>query len=331
MKTKTIFRYLITLIGAVLVLFNFPVFAQVFPKNKSEKLKILVVSDLNGAYGTTAYSTEVLKVMDKLGSFKPDLILSAGDMIAGQKRGLTNENLEAMWDSFDRNIFQKISASGIPFGFTVGNHDASPSFQTERELAYKFWNQRKTKLGLNFVDDTHFPLYYSFLQNGKFIISWDAASAKVPEAVYEWMAQQLNSTEAKSASHKIIIGHLPLYAIVQAKNKPGEVNDSPEHALNFFKDHGVDIYISGHQHAYYPAKKESVLLFNAGAIGDGPRAILGHDKLPQKAFTILTLRKKKVYKFFTLNPTSNKSIKLKDLPNQVEGFNGLVEKYNAKQ
>ncbi|RZK49920.1 MAG: metallophosphoesterase [Pedobacter sp.] len=303
-------------------------FGQTSDLKKLNKLKVLIISDLNGPYGTTNYSSEVLSVINRLDKLKPDLILCGGDMVAGQKRSLTEENLQAMWNSFDENIFQKIKSLKIPFGFTLGNHDASPSFSADRDIATQYWKRNKANLNLNFVDDTHFPLYYSYIQNGKFFISWDAAAAKIPQEVYDWMSVQLNLYQAKSASHRVIMGHLPLFAIVEAKNKPGEVNDAPEKALKFFKDHQVDIYISGHQHAYYPANKENILLFNAGAIGDGPRPFIGDNAPAQKAYTLVKLgKRKKPYKFYTVNPSTNKLILLKDLPRTVKGFNGELNNY----
>ena len=80
-------------------------FANDLPKGKDKKrnkgLKICVISDLNSSYGSTNYADEVKSVIGKLNEIKPDLILCAGDMVAGQKTSLT-ENPQA--DGFEDSI-----------------------------------------------------------------------------------------------------------------------------------------------------------------------------------------------------------------------------------
>lgn len=293
----------------------------------AQPLKILLISDLNGSYGSTSYGEEVHDVIAKIDSIKPDLILCAGDMVAGQKSSLTTEQIQAMWDGFDSQIFQKIEQSNVAFAFTIGNHDGSPNFLQDRALATAYWMPRKNALKLNFIDDTHFPYYYSFEQSGIFIASWDASASVVKEDVYKWLETQLASPVAKKARMRILLGHLPLYAIVESKNKPGEVNADASFAMSFFKKHKVDMYISGHQHAYYPAKEGNVVLLHAGGVGDGPRQIMGHAAEAMRAYSILEIPKNsKQFKLETWNPSLRKSIALEDLPASVSGFNGTVNR-----
>ena len=63
-------------------------------------LRLALISDLNGPYGSTRYSPTVAKGLDLLSQLQPDLVLCAGDMVAGQKLSLTDSQLEAMWGSF---------------------------------------------------------------------------------------------------------------------------------------------------------------------------------------------------------------------------------------
>jgi predicted phosphodiesterase len=137
------------------------------------------------------------------------------------------------------------------------------------------------------------------------------------------MQEQLSSRVAKKARVRILIGHLPLYAIVDSKNKAGEVNSDPEKALAFFKDHGVDLYISGHQHAYYPAQKEGIRFLNMGCIGDGPRKLIGDDSPPLKAYTLINIPVKKAKDFrYTSYTIDHELIDSQSLPDSVAGFNG---------
>lgn len=304
-------------------------FANDLPKGKDKKrnksLKICVISDLNSSYGSTNYADEVKSVIGKLNEIKPDLILCAGDMVAGQKSTLTEENIISMWSSFKNTVLNPISSLKIPFGFTVGNHDSSPSYILDRKLSQKFWEDNKVATNLDFVDSSNYPFYYSYVKDGVYFISWDAASARINPDVYQWMDEQLSTKQAQKAKLRILIGHLPLYAIVDSKNKVGEVNEDPEKALNFFKKHSIDLYISGHQHAFYPAVKEGIRFLNAGCIGDGPRKLIANKTEAVKTYTIIKIPKRKAlnFTFKTYDAKHNLEIDVKSLPDSVAGFNGI--------
>lgn len=301
-------------------------------ETKNKPLKILVISDLNASYGSTTYPAEIAQVVERIATIKPDLILCGGDMVAGQKASLTDENIKAMWQNFDASVLKPIQQMQIPFGFTLGNHDASPGFVRERAIAKTFWLDDANQTGLTFVDSSHFPFYFSYIKNNVFIMSWDASASKVNPEVYTWMEAQLKSKVAKKARLRMLIGHLPLYAIVEAKNKPGEVNADADGALQFFKDNGLDLYISGHQHAYFPAQKNGVQLLNLGAIGDGPRPILGHSAPAQKAYTVfeVPIKQPKKLDFMTYQPATDLPIPINSLPDSVTGFNGTIKRIDQK-
>lgn len=296
-------------------------------EQKDKSLTICVISDLNASYGSTSYPAEVSQVIKGLPDIKPDIILCAGDMVAGQKASLTEQNIHDMWAGFKSVVLDPIKKLEIPFGFTVGNHDASPSFLRDREISKNFWKENVKSTNLNFVDSTNYPFYYSYVKNNVFMISWDAAGAEIKPEVYIWMQKQLKSKVANRARLRILIGHLPLYALVDSKNKPGEVNSDPEAALDFFKSYGIDLYISGHQHAYYPAEKDGVRFLNMGTIGDGPRKLIGNDAAPQKAYTIIEIPvvNAKDFRYRTFTP-DNKLISTQSLPDSVVGFNGVSKK-----
>lgn len=294
-----------------------------------KKLKMLIISDLNDSYGSVTYSQEVHDIINKITAIKPDIILCGGDMVAGQKASLTEQNLQDMWYSFDRDVLSPIHELGIPFGFTMGNHDASPNYYNDRKVASAFWEKNQAKVNLTFVDSTHFPYYFSYVKNNIFFMSWDASSAQIPDEVKSWMKEQLATSIAKKARGRILLGHLPLYAIVQSKNKKGEVLNDADETLAFLKENHIDMYISGHQHAYYPASKESVTLMNCGCIGGGPRKILGQDDEPYKAYTIIEIPKRKGVKkakIIGIKASTHEHIDIKSLPSTVTGFNGTVQR-----
>ncbi|WP_316814295.1 metallophosphoesterase [Pedobacter heparinus] len=295
-------------------------------------LKIMVISDLNASYGALNYSPDITAVINRVKTINPDIILCCGDMVAGQKASLTAAHIDSMWNAFNQTVLKPISDLKIPFGFTLGNHDASPGFLKDRAAAKQFWAKQLNATHLDFADNTHYPFYFSYVKNNVFFISWDAASAKIRPEVMDWMKEQLKSKVARNAGFRILLGHLPLYAIVADKNKPGEVNESADQTLNFFKENGIDMYISGHQHAYFPAHKNGILLFNAGCIGNGPRPILGHQEPAKKAYSIIEIpvRMPKNLTFNTFMPETNMPITLSNLPDSVTGFNGVIKKIGIR-
>lgn len=303
------------------------VLTEIRKEQKDRPLRICVISDLNASYGATTYPKEVGDVISQLPAIDPDIILCSGDMVAGQKASLTDQNVLDMWAGFRSVVLDPISNLQIPFGFTVGNHDASPSFLRDRRISKNFWKENVMSTNLTFVDSTHYPFFYSYIKNNVFMISWDAAAAEIKPEVYAWMKAQLRGRIARQARLRILIGHLPLYAIVDSKNKPGEVNSDPEHALQFFKKYGLDLYISGHQHAYYPAEKDGVRFLNMGAIGDGPRKLIGHNREAQKSYTIIDIPIKKANRFnYKTYTPDHQIITSSGLPDSVTGFNGISKK-----
>jgi predicted phosphodiesterase len=292
----------------------------------SKSVKIAVISDLIGSYGSVEYGAEVTAVIKKMEMIKPDIILCAGDMVAGQKATLTEQNIKAMWQGFKQTVLTPVQELNIPFGFTLGNHDASPSYLTDRAMAKQFWRENVQATGLQFIDSMHYPYYFSYILSNIFFISWDAAAAKIPAEVYEWMNKQLAGNTAREAKLRILLGHLPLYPIVEHKNKTGEVNANADSALSFFKNNGIDLYISGHQHAYYPAKKNGVRLLNAGCIGSGERKIMGHTDTAKKAYTIIEVpaRSTRQFHYTTYTGGTERLIDPRSLPDSVIGFNGVL-------
>lgn len=259
-------------------------------------VRIVVISDLNSQYGSITYEPEVDKAIALIPNWQPNLVLCSGDMIAGQKSSLTESQIKAMWAAFDRHIAAPLRDSGIPFGFTIGNHDGSGAvvqgeliFQNERELASAYWHESQHSPGLSFVDRGNFPFYYTFSQDKIFYLVWDASTHIISSQQLAWVEQSLASDRARQASMRIVIGHLPLYAVAVGRDKPGEYLDNAEKLRSLLERYQVHTYISGHHHAYYPGKKGRLELLYTGALGSGPRQLLNSNLPPRKTLTIVDI------------------------------------------
>ena len=94
--------------------------------------RVGLISDLNSSYGSTRYIPAVHQGLDQLIGLQPDLVVCAGDMVAGQMRGLTGQQLDAMWRGFETSVLQRLQAAKIPLLPAIGNHDGSPGFPADR-------------------------------------------------------------------------------------------------------------------------------------------------------------------------------------------------------
>lgn len=256
---------------------------------KRGKMRIAVISDLNSGLGAADYEWQVDSIMQRIPRiWKPDLVLCGGDMVAGMGVSDTLQ-LQKMWEGFDKHIMEPLDKAQIPFGFTVGNHDGPRSYPIEHEATKNFWDKNIEKTRLNFVDRSHFPHYYSFLKDGMFFVSWEASSSVVSKENLEWLEEQFNTPEAKNAKLRFVMGHMPLYGVAQGRDSRGNVLEDPRKLQQLLEEYKVHTYISGHQHAYYPAKKGALELLNAGAAGSGPRAWLGINRAPENTITLVDI------------------------------------------
>jgi Icc-related predicted phosphoesterase len=294
--------------------------------------RIVVISDLNSQYGSTEYDAEVDQAISLIPQWQPNLVLCSGDMIAGQKRTLTQSQIEAMWKAFDSHITTPLRQNHVPFGFTIGNHDGSGAivngesvFENERELAKAYWNDIQPSLSLNLVDKANFPFYYSFKEHDIFFLVWDASTDHISSDQLAWVTKTLASKAAQQAKMRIVIGHLPLYAIATAKNKPGEYLAEAEKLRSLLEQNQVHTYISGHHHAYYPGKKGQLELLHVGALGQGARQLIGSDLPPRKTITVVDIEIATGKTFYTTyDMRTLETIEIKELPPSITGNNGTI-------
>ena len=296
--------------------------------------RIVVISDLNSQYGSTEYDLEVKQAISLITQWQPDLVLCGGDMIAGQKTSLTESQIRSMWAAFDEQIAAPLRKNRIPFGFTIGNHDGSGAiknqtlvFQQERELAQTYWQQHQ--LDLDLVDRGNFPFYYSFQQNEIFFLVWDASTSDISQQQLNWVQQNLSSPTAQQAKIKIVIGHLPLYPMAIAKNKPGEYLREGNKLRSLLEQNQVDLYISGHHHTYYPGKIDNLKLLHAGALGQGARQLINSKLPPKKTVTAIDVELATSQLAYTTYDAANwKRIYFQQLPAFIPYDDGKILRYD---
>jgi 3',5'-cyclic AMP phosphodiesterase CpdA len=313
---------------------------QQFPAPEAPPLTVAVISDLNSAYGSVEYEPRVGKIMDRIvDDWKPDLVIAAGDLIAGQQPALSDERVSAMWAAFDAVVGRRLREAGIPFGTTIGNHDGSryPAHARDREFALRHWRNPAHSPLLAFVDSTDFPFNYTFRQNGLFVLVWDASNEEIARSPSQlrWIEGALASREAQDAGVRIVLGHLPLYAVAEGRNRAGEVLAEPDSLRAILERHRVHTYVSGHHHAYYPGWRGSLELLHTGALGQGARPLIGSEEEPFPTVTLMRIwpaRGLVTHSTYRVSVagTDLEPVPDSSLPPRIDGFNGHVQRRDLR-
>ncbi|MEM7449408.1 MAG: metallophosphoesterase [Myxococcota bacterium] len=248
-----------------------------------QRLTVAVISDLNRSTGSVRYHRDASVAVKRIRNLKPDLVLSTGDMVAGMQAGL---DYRRMWQSFHDTVSDPLAEDGIPFAVTPGNHDASSylSYRHERRVFVSEWTARKPTV--RFHDESHYPLRYSFSVGEAFFIALDATRVgALDKKQMEWVERQLES--ARSFSVKIVFGHLPLHPFTENRSQEILGDAELEALLNF---HEVDLFLSGHHHAYYPGRRGTLRTVSLGCLGSGRRKLLGSSQPSEHSFVYFTIQ-----------------------------------------
>jgi hypothetical protein len=296
----------------------------------ADPMRVVVLSDLNSGYGSTEYDPEVARaVRHAVGEWRPDLVLIAGDMIAGQRPGLDDANVRAMWAAFDSVVGAPLRRAGIPLAVTLGNHDGSghPGHERDRRLAAEYWDARGPDIPV--LEGGRYPFYYAFTFGDVFFLVLDASTGGVvaDTAQMGWIEATLATPSARAAGLRVSLGHVPLYAVAAGRNRPGEVQADPDSLRAVLEAGGVRLHVSGHHHAWYPGRRGALDLLHAGALGQGPRPLLGSDLPPTKTVTLLHLfpaADSVMERTFRAHGDTLESVDPQTLPLRIDGINGPV-------
>lgn len=301
------------------------------PPERGE-LRVLVLGDFNGPYGSVGYGRPLLDLLAGISHFDADLVLLPGDLIAGQDRSLPDQQFSRMWDAFEREVAAALRSAGVPFAAALGNHDGSSlrsagqyTFAREREAAAEYWHAVRDRLGVQAADSSDYPFNWSFTFGDLFVIVWDASSAMIDSAQTEWLFSQLQSAEAQEAELRWLVGHLPLVGIAERRDRPGEVLPDGAELARKLVQAGLDTYVSGHQAAWYPGELEGLQLLMSGGIGG--RALITGDAPVRSTVTVADLwpaAGRVSYTTWDIN--SGEVVPAAELPDAVEGFGGTVRR-----
>jgi hypothetical protein len=292
-------------------------------------IRVAVLSDFNGTYGSLTYPAELKSSLDRIiNTWKPDLVLSAGDLIAGQKASLTDANVRGMWAAFGREVRGPLSQAAIPFVFALGNHDAS--LTRDRREAAAYWKQLAPAGTV--VDAAQYPFRYSLTRTDRagrtlFIAVLDASGPGVDAAQRAWLAAQLGTPQARAAGVRLVVGHLPLAGVSEGKNRPGEVITQAAALREVMERGRVLAYVSGHHAAYYPARLGRLNVLNSGGIGG--RDYVGFPGTARSVVSVLDIDLQAgSARLSAVDAGTGAAIDPTKLPAQIDGLGGPLLRVN---
>jgi hypothetical protein len=286
---------------------------------------IAFISDLNGRYGSVSYDPRVADAVDAIVRLKPYLVISTGDMVAGQKQPwLDSQRLQQMWHSFNYTVAEPLLKADIPLAVTVGNHDGSafPDFALEREHFDIQWQARMPLFDL--LPGSEWPRRYAARLGTLVLVAFDGTRpGKLPEHERSFVDQML-SRYGIAATATLVISHLPMWPLT--KGREHEIIDDPE-LLALLHRHGVDLYASGHHHAFFAGLDEAGMVhLGVGALGGNARAFSGGGPRQPHSFSLLSIESGEIHISSRAAPGFEAEIAGTDLPASVRGPLGLLRR-----
>ena len=315
-------------------------------ESSPRKNRICFISDLNGSYGSVDLPSSVHSGMRTLAQHDCSIVIGAGDLVAGQDLTLSESRLSAMWSEFKRVVMEPFAAQQIPFFSALGNHDASAArsgsggyvYARERQVAQSFFEENYKDFyspDVQWLSREGFPFFYALRFANTGIVFIDGSSAVELRTKREWLEEQLRLlANDASLSARIVVGHLPLVAVATGRDRVGEILAESRALYELFDRNRVDLYVSGHHHAFYPGRVTAwssvhgTIQLALGALGNGPRALVGNSGLPaQNTLSIVDINESTPWledKFTvrTVNPVSGRHLSIFDLPRTLESLDG---------
>ncbi len=294
-------------------------------------LRVAVISDLNGSYGSTQYERSVDEAVARIAELQTGLVISTGDMVAGQRLHppLAEPAVTAMWTAFHAKVSEPLARERIPLAVTPGNHDASayPSFTVERETYRQQWLQHRPEL--EFVDAEAYPFHYAFAMDRVLFISLDVTRVGAVEETQKRWLDELLTRHGGQYRYRVVFSHLPIYPFTQGR----ETEISADHELEaLLRRHGVEMYLSGHHHAFYPGSHGGIRYVSQACLGAGPRALIGVPERSLRAITLLEFPDQGEAVITALaGPRFAQALDLRRLPERIVSRYGTLVRDDLRQ
>jgi hypothetical protein len=306
---------MLRLAGLLLILVSAPLAAQT----------IAFISDLNGRYGSSSYDGRVTDAIDTIVKLQPDLVICGGDMVAGQKQPkLDRDRLEQMWQGFNNTVADPLRRAGIPLAVTAGNHDGSafPEFALERRQFDLQWRGRVPEVDI--LPGSEWPRRYAARMGSVLLLAFDGTlPGRLPDTERLFLERMLQQY-GNSATATIVFSHLPMWPLTRGREH--EIIDDPD-LLALLHRSGVDVYASGHHHAFFAGTDDAGMVhLGIGALGGNARAFSGTGSRQPFSFALLTLEGGEVSVTSRAAPAFQEQVPATQLPAAITGPLGTLRR-----
>ncbi|MBL9172784.1 MAG: metallophosphoesterase family protein, partial [Verrucomicrobiales bacterium] len=196
-------------------------------------------------WGDNHQGTDVLRThVENLLKHSPDLICVAGDMVN------FGNSLEEWHEYWFKPLEHLNAAQTVPVIFARGNHDG------EHALSYAY----STLPG----NESWFAFDYG---NARMIFLDSEAPGSMAPEQREWLRLELLRPETQQAAFRIVCFHKPPWS--QFWNGGGHTQEEfvLREWIPLFRLNGVDLVISGHEHAYHRGARDGVTYVVTGGGG----------------------------------------------------------------
>ena len=291
---------------------------------------VALLSDINGRYGSTGYSPRVSGAVDQIVQSGADVVVAAGDVVAGQKQPrLDAAALDAMWAAFEETVATPLDKAGIPVVISAGNHDASgfPAYAPERERFEAWWSGRNP--GLELLPDSEWPWRYAAKTGELLLLTfYGTMPGRLPDSERQFVDDML-SRHAADAEAILVFSHLPMWPFTRGRES--EFLDDPA-LLDILHRHGVDVYASGHHHAFFAGTDDTGLLhLSVGALGGNVRRLVGGDDKQAHSYAVLRFNGGSFCLQAPQAPDFATSMEVDSLPVRIEGPLGRLQRIEASR
>jgi hypothetical protein len=153
----------------------------------------------------------------------------------------------------------------------------------ERAQFQAHWGQRHP--GLELLPGSEWPWRYAARLDRLLLLTfYGTMPGRLPDSERRFVGDML-SQYASDADAILVFSHLPMWPFTRGRER--EILDDPG-LLDLLHRHGVDVYASGHHHAFFAGRDDQGLLhLSVGALGGNVRPLVGADGKQAHSYTVL--------------------------------------------
>ena len=149
---------------------------------------------------------------------------------------------------------------------------------------------------------------------------------KLSKTEFQFIERMLQAHGA-AAGVTLVYSHLPMWPLAQGREH--EILDDPA-LLGLLHSHGVDAYISGHHHVFYPGIDSAGMVhIGVAALGGNARRMVGQEARHPYSFAVLDLSNKRLVVSSFVAPGFTGNVPVTYQPESITGPLGLLRRLDG--